>query len=147
MNPEEYLAFLSSLGLQADNDSFAIRYPARCLEELEKISNNTNAIVKGEGSDLVLYEYIENNFNYNFYTKIVVSPGFPFKMPSAFILEPDLAIGTPHRWQDNSLCLFDKSEFNSSMSILDIRNQTSAWIFAYEVWRATGEWPAAEKEH
>jgi hypothetical protein len=118
--------------------------PERIINEIEKMERNTNARYYIEGDDLIFVENIITNFGTSYGIAIVVSSGYPYVQPKAYA--PGIAT-TKHIFSDGSLCLFAPTSYKTNMSLLDIRNQTCAWCFAYEAHRATGEWPAAEEKH
>jgi len=69
------------------------------------------------------------------------------KRPKVFVLEPDLEKHNnqpiPHRFGDQSLCLFvpKYNDWNPRMLISDtIIPWTILWLFYYEIWLQTGKW-------
>lgn len=69
------------------------------------------------------------------------------KSPRVFVEKPKLLkrgeARIPHRYSDDSLCLYLPSakEWEKSMYLADsIVPWTVEWLFHYELWHATGEW-------
>jgi hypothetical protein len=68
--------------------------------------------------------------------------------PITRIISPELFINfkgekIPHRYSDNSLCLYQPKygEFTRSTYISEtIVPWTSLWLYYYEVWHTTGNW-------
>lgn len=71
-------------------------------------------------------------------------------VPKVFILEPELLAFAPHRYPDQSLCLYhpnDKS-FDGRAKIADtIIPWTSEWLYFYEAWLEDGIWWGKEAPH
>ncbi len=67
--------------------------------------------------------------------------------PLVFIVAPTLlelnGEPIPHRYEDNSLCLWQPAyhEWRSAFWIAEtVIGWTSLWLFFYELWHACGEW-------
>lgn len=70
--------------------------------------------------------------------------------PKVFILEPEIISFVPHRYQDNSLCLYhpnDKSYDGTTLIADTIIPWTSEWLFFYEAWIEEGVWWGKEAPH
>lgn len=70
--------------------------------------------------------------------------------PIVKILNPKLVEDPPHLYQDQSLCLYHKSNYHWSgwkLIAKDIVPWTAAWIYFYEAWKQTGIWYGPEVEH
>ncbi len=140
----QYIKLLQSMGLPTDKKYWWVEYPRRAVEEIFLMNLNTNATVENEDDNLVWFETIVTDFGQTHDLIIVSEPGYPHKMPKAFVPDTTTHI---HKMDDESLCLFDTCDYSSKMTILEIRNQACAWCFAYDAYIQTGQWPAAEKSH
>ena len=70
--------------------------------------------------------------------------------PKVFVVEPDIAPNAPHRYKDQSLCLFHPKNFTWTNSCLISKYTipwTAAWLRFYEIWQKTGKWFADEEPH
>ena len=143
-NPnKKYLAMLKDLGFPT-NKGWWSKYPERALGEMYKMSQGTNAIARAVGSKMVWKESIVTNFGTR-YDLSIETDGYPFKAPKVFVTNKRVSKGhKTHVNADGSLCLQHSSDYNSSTSVLQIRNRACAWCFAYEGYLATGKWPAAQ---
>ena len=70
--------------------------------------------------------------------------------PKVYVLAPEINQNAPHRYKDNSLCLFHPKNFDWTNQCL-LSNYTipwtAAWLRFYEIWLNTGEWFADEEPH
>ncbi len=73
------------------------------------------------------------------------------KRPNVLILSPEIDDNAPHRFpKSKSLCLYHSSEFhwNETSYLSDtVVPWTCAWLYFYEVWKATGRWYGPEYPH
>lgn len=72
------------------------------------------------------------------------------KGPKIFIAEPTIENNAPHRFSDNSLCLFKNSNFtwkNGNSIATEIIPLIIMWIYFYEIWLITGIWEGKEAKH
>ena len=139
---------LKAYGLPTVSGYWWTSYPERAVKEIYMMQENTNAILNRHKDRLLWDEVIVTNFGGEFRFSINTYPGFPYKMPKVFVLEPCVGTGASrHVYEDESLCLFKPEFYYSSMSILEIRNLACAWCFCYEAYQDTGEWPGAEEKH
>lgn len=123
------------------------RYPKRAVEEIYKMHENTNAVLKTEGSKLIWEEELFNNFNTYFKISIEAGSNFPFEMPDTYVRNSGIDISrAKHMYSGSRLCLMHPSEYHSYISVLEIRNLAAAWCFCAEAYIETGEWPAAEAD-
>lgn len=142
------LEVLADYGLDTGGENWWVQFPKRALEEIYVMHENTNANLVRDRYRLVWDEWIETNFGSNFLISVVASENHPHVIPDAFVRQPSINPNSKiHTNPDSSLCLMHPSEYNSNISILEIRNLASAWCFCYEVYQHTGKWPAAEHEH
>jgi hypothetical protein len=74
----------------------------------------------------------------------------PSKAPKAFIVEPRVDMtDTKHMWPDGHLCLFkpsdrDERSWEKNSTAATVVSWAAAWIFAYERYQETGNWPGPE---
>lgn len=145
---DKALEILRHCGLPTQGDFWWVRYPVRAVEEIYKMRENTNAIMSRVGQILEWDEWITNNFGNVFQIKIEIDQSFPSFMPEVYLEYPKLDNdNVPHSFGDGSLCLMHEDDYSSKMSILDIRNAACAWCWCYDLYKQTGEWPAAERAH
>ncbi len=74
----------------------------------------------------------------------------PQKPPKVFVVDPALVDNAPHRYNDNSLCLYDHREQPWRPTDLVARTiipWTAEWLYWYEVWLEYGEWMGPEASH
>jgi len=72
------------------------------------------------------------------------------KHPSVWVLEPPIEPNAPHRYSDESLCLYfpDDQSWKSDMFIAKrVIPWTAEWLRFYEIWLITGEWYGPEAPH
>ena len=70
--------------------------------------------------------------------------------PKVFVNSPQLYDKCPHRYSDDSLCLYHRDNFKWNADKLVatmIMQWTIAWIYFYEAWLQTGEWYGPEVLH
>lgn len=80
-----------------------------------------------------------------------VSVHYRFSLsPKVFVNSPQLDDKCPHRYSDDSLCLYHRDNFKWNADKLvatTIMQWTIAWLYFYEVWHQTGEWYGPEVPH
>jgi len=141
---KKYLEILANYGLPVNGNSWWVRYPKRAAEEIYKMQENTYAALSYDANRLIWTESIVNNFDTPFVISIETDSNYPFSMPNSFVKDPYIAPGNDrHIFADGSLCLFDSSDYNSQMSILEIRGHVCTFCFCIEVYLNTKHWPAA----
>lgn len=142
------LEILSEHGLTVRGDHWWIRYPKRGIQEIFAMLQNTNATLVRCDEKLIWRETITNNFSSNFTISIEARENHPHEMPKVHLDQPQIEPSNKiHMYKDGSLCLMHSNEYNSRISILEIRNLAAAWCWCIEVYTNTGEWPAAEFKH
>jgi hypothetical protein len=70
--------------------------------------------------------------------------------PKVHVLEPEILKFAPHRYGDQSLCLYhpNDSSFDGDKLIADtIIPWTSEWLYFYEIWLEEGVWWGREAPH
>lgn len=70
--------------------------------------------------------------------------------PKVYVNSPKLEDKCPHRYSDDSLCLYHRDNFKWNADKLVatmIMQWTIAWIYFYEAWLQTGEWYGPEVPH
>jgi hypothetical protein len=60
-------------------------------------------------------------------------------LPLAFVLEPEIRAGAPHRYQDGSLCLDHSGAFTRKSTLVTFLAWVSVWLVLYEDWTETGK--------
>lgn len=70
---------------------------------------------------------------------LVYPPDFPAGPIQAYILDPEIRPGVPHRYAGGSLCLGHSSTPHTSA--LTTAVWVCAWASAYELWLLQGSWP------
>ena len=138
---------LSIKGLPTNKrDCWWVKYPNRALQEIDKMHSSTNAALRCSSKKLIWDEVIKNNFGTQFYISIETE-NYPHKMPKVFLKEAEIMLKKQkHTYRDGSLCLLHPDDYNSNISILQIRNLACAWCWAAEVYVHTKKWPAAETD-
>lgn len=71
-------------------------------------------------------------------------------LPKVWILNPSIVDDAPHRYPDQSLCLYyphDRSWSPAKHIFKTIIPWTSEWLAYYEVWCLTGIWYGKEVPH
>ncbi|GGB53125.1 hypothetical protein [Fictibacillus barbaricus] len=82
----------------------------------------------------------------NYKIKVVYHP----YRPKVFVLEPEILSFAPHRYGDQSLCLYypnDKSFDGESIIAHTLIPWTSEWLYFYEAWLEEGVWWGKEAPH
>jgi hypothetical protein len=72
------------------------------------------------------------------------------KPPSVWIQSPELDSEAPHRYKDDSLCLYfpqDRSWTAGTYISETIVPWTALWLAFYEIWLETGRWYGPEAPH
>lgn len=145
---EKGLQILSENGLPVTGHYWWTRYPKRCVDEIYRMYENTNAAFSHSGDNLIWEELIINDFETRFLISIETNSNFPFASPKVYVKDSELYLGdVKHQYDDGTLCLFAPSAYSTKMTILQIRNLSCAWCFCAEVYLKEGKWPAAELEH
>jgi hypothetical protein len=70
--------------------------------------------------------------------------------PKVYIIEPEVISFAPHRYEDESLCLYHPNDnsFTSKSLIADtIIPWTAEWLYFYEIWLEEGVWWGKEAPH
>ena len=70
--------------------------------------------------------------------------------PKVFVLEPEIVDAAPHRYSDNSLCLYypkDGSWSPYKLVVKTIVPWTVKWLTFYEIWLITDKWFGREAPH
>lgn len=124
------------------------RFPGRLLKEQESMRKAfPQARLIKLRSGLLAWEVILRSNSNNLYRVLIVYPqNFPPAYPLAYILEPRIRDGTPHRYQDGHLCLFnttdrpERSYDPKKTTAATITSWAAAWIFTYEYYLRTGRW-------
>lgn len=72
------------------------------------------------------------------------------RLPKVWITNPPIHQEAPHRYPDNSLCLYWPEEWSWDYD-QDISKTiipwTAFWLYYYEIWVDTGEWLAKSAPH
>jgi len=145
---EQFLEILRNYGIPLNGNFWWCRFPKMAVESIWAMQNNTNASLIICEEKLIWQEWVTNNFDTRFFISIETQKNHPHEMPKVFIKEPHIKSDTTiHMYQDGHLCLMHSSEYNSKISVLEIRNQAASWCFSFEVFAYTGKWPAAEYKH
>jgi len=74
----------------------------------------------------------------------------PYKNTKVFVVDPEVLERAPHRYSDQSLCLYHPNDnsFDGETLIADtIIPWTSEWLFFYEGWLKDGVWWGKEAPH
>jgi len=72
------------------------------------------------------------------------------EFPKIWVVEPKIKSNAPHRYQDNSLCLWWYKEWIWSPSHIiskTIVPWAALWLYYYELWLDAGEWLAPAAPH
>ena len=118
--------------------------PERCAIEVQLMAKRSNARLYENGDQLYWLESLRSQTNRLYQIKISYPVRFPYERPQGFIISPTIT-SAPHRFSDGSLCLFSTSHDGAAKpTALVVRNRVVVWIFAYELWAATGEWMAPQ---
>lgn len=76
---------------------------------------------------------------------------YPYPLsPKVWIVFPPVDPNAPHRYSDNSICLFfpkDRDWDTSKFVAKTIIPWTVEWLALYEIWCLTGEWYGDEAPH
>jgi len=119
------------------------RNPGRLVLELKIMRDRYPQFeLKNVDGRLVWHGFLRSNRG-NYYEIAVVYPdNFPYEAPKAYILEPKIS-GAKHMFSDGSLCLFAPFDrtWEEKTTAATIVTWVATWIFAYEMWKETGEWP------
>ena len=123
-------------------------HPKRCVEEIYKMNENTNAELEINETELIWNERINTNFGLPYFLRIHSGAFYPYQAPKVYAFDENSEpFSADHQYKDGSLCLFEPKEYHSNISILEIRNMACSWLFSYEGKILTGEWLGAEADH
>jgi len=119
--------------------------PRRLAKEAELMYRHTRAkLVEEADGSIHWIERLVSEGGEPYTLAVRYPPGFPFRRPRAFVLQPNID-RAPHHFEDGSLCLFDESSaVDVKCTALVVRNRAVTWFLAYEVWKMTGKWSAPE---
>ena len=131
--------------------TFAIAWyendPARFEYERTLMESHTNARMHFINGEVVYDEHVETDFDIPFHLVLRSEEGFPHAPPKVFCLEPPVPCEVSyHVYADGSLCLFLPDEWDSSHTLLDVRNWACEWAFNV-VPRLLAEHPWMSPEH
>jgi hypothetical protein len=120
--------------------------PERLQSEVAAMRHYTRAELRRLSSGLIWVERLRSSFRTPYGLVITYPERFPYERPKAFVVNPELERGAPHRLSDGSLCLFtDPWACDMKCTAAVIRNRAAAWFIAYEVWLRNGRvWKAPE---
>lgn len=122
------------------------RYPKRAVEEIYKMYQGTNTVLIHRGNKIIWEEEIFNNYGTRFVISIEAA-NYPHTMPDVYVKDSEIDISSSkHLYPPNKPCLMEPHEYNSNISILELRNLLCAWCWCAETYINTGEWPAAEAD-
>jgi hypothetical protein len=74
----------------------------------------------------------------------------PGRSPKVWVQSPRLRSNTPHRYGDDSLCLYWPPEWTwrAAESLAEtIIPWAAFWLYYYELWLVTGEWHGLSSPH
>lgn len=75
-----------------------------------------------------------------YHVLLVLPPSYSSgAMPLVNVIEPRLADGAPHRFQDGALCLDHSGAFTGRSTLVTILAWVSMWLCLYEGWLETGD--------
>jgi len=75
-----------------------------------------------------------------YHVLVLLPPGYGNGvLPRAYVLQPELRTGAPHRFTDGSLCLDHSSAFTKKSTIVTFLAWVTVWLHLYEAWLETGE--------
>ena len=70
--------------------------------------------------------------------------------PKVWVLSPDIVANAPHRYPDDSLCLYyphDRSWTRDKFIYRTVIPWACEWLYFYEIWCVTGVWYGPEAPH
>ena len=104
-------------------------------------------VLKKDGVTLYWIGRLQTNSG-NFYEIAVEYPdNFPEAEPAVVPISPEIR-SPRHQFRDGRLCLFypaDRS-FNPNTTAATLVTWAAAWLFCYEHFSQTGEWPGVEAD-
>jgi len=71
-------------------------------------------------------------------------------IPKVTIKSPSIITSAPHRYSDNSLCLYQPEEqpwYGNEIIAHTIVPWTASWLYYYELWLDTDTWYGPEASH
>lgn len=106
------------------------------------------------------FAYRLHNGTVSFTGDLVIMPELPIynvsitynggRIPTVVVNSPELVDNPPHTYNDKSLCLFHRKNYDWTKDCLIAKNivdWTAAWAFFYEYWLQTGIWEGPEVPH
>lgn len=102
-----------------------------------------------EEDRLVWKGELTSNTDVKYEVWVTYPDNYPEEELRAFILDPDVSNCPKHIYKDGHLCLWYPSDrtYQSKTTPATVLGITSAWIFCYEEFQRSGEWPGPEQEH
>ena len=140
---------IEAFDLPIHKDHWFSRYPIRAVEEFYKLNEGSEVSIRWDGGNIICEEMIISNFNNIHEYLIKVSREFPFEMSKVFLIDPKVSYESdPHLYPDDSLCLIHPDDYQSRISLLEIRNMIASWCFCYDAYNLNGgNWVGAEHRH
>jgi len=130
--------------------------PARLLMERKAVESRFPqfALVR-DGEQLVWMGKLTTNRGEVYEIALYYPDDFPISPPRVFPIVPTItswkneAAGElKHQYADGALCLYDPKDrtFNQNSTAATVIAVAAAWLFAYETWLDSGEWPGLEAD-
>ncbi|NLL09502.1 MAG: hypothetical protein GX268_01145 [Methanomicrobiales archaeon] len=96
--------------------------------------------------NLVWRGIITSNTDVEYEVWIIYPDNYPYGELRVFILHPDVSDSPKHIYSDGHLCLWypEDQTYSTKTTPSTVLGITSAWIFCYEEFQRSGEWPGPE---
>lgn len=117
------------------------RYPLRIsAEKIVMQERYPQFVLKMDDRKQLFWEGIlKTNFNTFYLASINYPNAYPWEKPKLFILQPSPRSNTPHRFADNSLCVFPSSWNYKQTTAPAAVPLIAGWLALYEVFLRTGQ--------
>lgn len=115
--------------------------PARLAWEYDRLhQQNERHITTINDERNLEIQFREEGVNKDITITVRLPHGYPNTCPKVYAAPiPD---GSPHRWQDGSLCIFGAMELwnPGQHDVLHVLSLARRWLKNYEMWKRDGEW-------
>ncbi|HRS96580.1 MAG TPA: hypothetical protein P5040_00240 [Smithella sp.] len=117
------------------------RYPLRIEAEIAIMSNSyPQFILKADKYKQLYWDGIlQTNFGTLYRVKISYPMAYPYRKPKLDVVEPEVQLNAPHRFEDGSLCVYPTSwDYKRATAPASVP-LIAAWLALYEIFLRTGE--------
>ena len=93
--------------------------------------------------------HLSTSYGGTYYVKVEVGDSYPYGRPNVFLPSANIASGTPHRFNDGSICVMRQDQWSSTLSLAFMVTKAAVWVNKYDSWirNGKGRWPGKGQSH